>query len=283
MADLIWSAGRWGQFLSSLFVALVIAAPAGAESLDSRLLADAADGELDEHEFISAALVASGVSDGCELARWESTYDELRSSAQATLKGGSLNERMAAVQAALHERILIGRYVSSASDLRTALSRGDYNCLSSLALHWDLCNRAGLTLEICSQPGHVNLQLAEGIEIEPGAERQLIRSTCGNREKRRLTPVELLGKFYYNRGVEQLRGGRFADGLALLKTSLQLDPADSDARENLLAGFNNWAVEHCRRQRFDLAAPLIEQGLLIEPAFAPLVANERLVRDKLPK
>jgi len=42
-------------------------------------------------------------------------------------------------------------------------------------------------------------------------------------------------------------------------------------------------VEHCRRQRFDLAAPLIAQGLLIEPAFAPLVANERLMRKNLPK
>ena len=57
----------------------------------------------------------------------------------------------------------------------------------------------------------------------------------------------------------------------------------SDARENLAAGLNNWAVEHCRRERYDLAAPLIAQGLEIEPTFAPLVANERLVRDRFAK
>jgi len=280
MADLLGPVGRFCQPLS-LCCALLLSAPAVADSLDARLLADGADGELNEHEFISAALIASGVADGCELAQWQRAYAELQTAALENAQGGSTSERLAAIQSALHERILIGRYVASASDLRTTIARGDYNCLSALAIHWDLCSRAGLPLEIHSQTGHVSLSSADGSAIEPGARHSFVRSRSNGSALRRLTPVELLGKFYYNRGVEELRSGRFSAGLALLQTSLQLDPADADARENLLAGFNNWAVEHCRQQRYDLAAPLIEQGLSLEPAFAPLVANERLVREKL--
>jgi tetratricopeptide (TPR) repeat protein len=281
MTDLTWPVGRCCERLAPLFLALVLIAPVQAQPLDTRLFADAADGELDEHDFISAALIASGVTDDCGLAQWQSIYGELRSAALASLKGSSLKERLAATKLALHERILVGRYRASASDLRTTIARGDYNCLTALVIHWDLCNHVGLSLEICSQPGHVNLRLVEGIEIEPSAGWRLADSASRACESRRLTPIELLGKFYYNRGVEQLRAGQFAEGLALLETSLQLDPADADARENLLAGLNNWAVEHCRQRRYDLAAPLIERGLSMEPAFAPLVANERLVRDRL--
>jgi tetratricopeptide (TPR) repeat protein len=281
MTDLTWLVGCFRPLPALLSLALALAAPVQAEPLDIRLLADAADGELDEHDFISAGLIAGGVTDGRELARWMSIYGELRLAALASLKGSSLNERLAAMKSALHERILVGRYMASASDLRTTIARGDYNCLTALAIHWDLCNHVGLSLEICSQPGHVNLRLVEGIEIEPSAGRRLADSASRACESRRLTPIELLGKFYYNRGVDKLRDGRFAEGLALLETSLQLDPADRDARENLLAGLNNWAVEHCRQRRYDLAAPLIERGLSMEPAFAPLVANERLVRDRL--
>jgi len=280
MADSLGPVGRFWQLLT-LGCVLLCAEPAPAASPDARLLADAADGELNEHEFISAALIASGVDDCCELAWWRAVYAELLLSALDSLEGGSTNERQSTLQLALHEQILVGTYVVSASDLRTTIGCGDYNCLTALAIHWDLCSQAGLPVEIWSQPGHVSLRSADGSVIEPGAQRQLAPPRSSNQALRRLTPVELLGKFYYNRGVEELRAGRFAAGLALLQVSLQFDPADADARENLLAGLNNWAVEHCRQKRYDLAAPLIEHGLSTEPAFAPLVANERLVREKL--
>jgi hypothetical protein len=271
---------RVWRLLAILGVSLFTAAVSG-QSLDQRLLLDAADGELDDHDFISAALVASGVSDDCELATWRRAYEE-QAAAIDLPAAGPIKMRLKAIQAALHEQFLTGTYVASASDLRATLTSGDYNCLSALAIHWDLCWRAGLFLEIGSQPGHVHLLLAEGIGIESGIRQPIDQQRLLiSRESRQLTLIELLGKFYYNRGVEQLREGRFEAGLTLLETSLQLDPADSDARENLAAGLNNWAVEHCRRDRYDLAAPLIAQGLSIEPAFAPLVTNERLVREKL--
>jgi tetratricopeptide (TPR) repeat protein len=98
---------------------------------------------------------------------------------------------------------------------------------------------------------------------------------------RQISPVELLGKFYYNRGVQRLEEHQYAEGLALLRIALQLDPADLDARENLVAGLNNWAAQQCRAGSYGRAAELIEQGLALDAAFAPLVANQRLVKQKL--
>ena len=260
-----------------------LCAATSAQSLDQWLLRDAADGELDDYDFVQAALIASGVDDGESLAKWRRDYSaKVAASGLPTV--GTIDNRLRAIRTALFERFLVGRYVASASDLRTTLARGDYNCLTALVIHWDLSCRCGLSLEMGTQPGHVQLLLAEGIAIEPGTRQALgLRRGSIGTESRRLTVPELLGKFYYNRGIEKLRAGEYAAGLALLETSLQLDPADRDARENLAAGLNNWAVEHCRRERYDLAAPLIAQGLAIEPAFAPLVANERLVRGRFPK
>jgi tetratricopeptide (TPR) repeat protein len=94
---------------------------------------------------------------------------------------------------------------------------------------------------------------------------------------RQLTPVELLGKFYYNRGVELLKERQFGEGIELLNIGLMLDPADGDARANVVAGLNNWAVDLLRSGRYDDAASRIEQGLEIDPSFAPLVANRRFL------
>jgi hypothetical protein len=195
------------------------------------------------------------------------------------------------------------KYQATATDLRTALSRGDFNCLSALALYLDLCQAAGLELEIWLLPGHVCLRCPESDLgwIEPGVQqpRRILQLNPGKKppirdggarvpsrptisdQARQITQVELLGKFYYNRGVLRLRERQFADGLALLQTGLRLDSADRDARENLLAGINNWAVEQCRAKHYSRASELIEQGLTLDAAFAPLIANQRLVRGKL--
>jgi hypothetical protein len=99
--------------------------------------------------------------------------------------------------------------------------------------------------------------------------------------RRLLTPLELLGKFYYNRGVAQLSRQEFAEGLALVTYSIRLDPQDRDARMNFVAGINNWAAAHCAAGPYQRAVSLIDVGLRIDPHFAPLLANQQLVRDKL--
>jgi len=262
--------------------ALLAAAPLSAQTLTRRLLEDARDGRLVNFEFFAAALIASGVEDECELAGWLDLFTERRAELLSASSEGPASERSQALHVALHETILTGAYSISASDVRLALADGNFNCLSSLAIYFDLCRAAGLKMKICLERGHVFVISTdeEGTtkSIEPGAGWESRRSTHRGRH---ITPVELIGKFYYNRGVQALMNSQFAVGLDLLQTSLLFDPADRDARANLVAGLNNWAAEHCRARRYGEAMPLVEQGLLLDPFFAPLIANERLIRSRL--
>ena len=295
---------RWRCALWACLVCVIAAPVAFAESLDERLLADTADGRLDHFDLLSAALIAGGVSDACELDMWRGIHAELRGQISAEWTNSSdVTDRLTRIHAAMHEQILVGGYHATATDLRIALSRGDFNCLSALALYLDLCQAAGLDLEIWLLPGHVCIRCPESDLgwIEPGVQqpRRVLQLNPGKKppirdggarvpsrqaipdQARRISPCELLGKFYYNRGVLRLRERQFAEGLALLQTGLRLDAADRDARENLLAGINNWAVEQCRAKHYSRASELIEQGLTLDAAFAPLIANQRLVRGKL--
>ena len=67
------------------------------------------------------------------------------------------------------------------------------------------------------------------------------RGQLDGERSRQITPVELLGKFYYNRGVELLRNGQFADGTraagnepALTRRSRR--PRESGCRAEQLGG-----------------------------------------------
>jgi len=230
-------------------------------------------------DFVRSALRASG-ADAKDAANWQAAYDRQKSEIlTAELLSLPPPERLAAIQQALHERILTGKYRREATDLRITLGCGDYNCLSATALCYDLCRAAGVELEIWSRPGHVWLQTADGEIVEPLKSPSRANQAAGAEVLlgRRITPQALLGKFYYNRGVQLLEQQQYAAALELLRQAAVLDPQDQDARENLLAGLNNWAAEHLRARRYSEAAKLIRQGLAIEPAYGPLVANQRLL------
>jgi tetratricopeptide (TPR) repeat protein len=272
---------RCATFLAALWL---LAAPALAADVNDRLLRDARDGRLDDFDFVTAALIAGGADDECELSGWLDWHIQRRDQLLDSIPTALPTEKLQTIHDALHDQILTGNYQVAASDLRTALSRGDYNCLSALAIYLDLGQAADLPLQIWLTRGHVFLHGdadGQAIVIEPGTPEWEAGRAAQRQRARQLTPVELLGKFYYNRGVELLKTGQFADGIKLLETSLELDPADRDARANLLAGLNNWAVEQLRAKRYGQAAALIEQGLLLDPSFAPLVANQQLVRARL--
>jgi tetratricopeptide (TPR) repeat protein len=284
------SVSAWRRSCAAALTALLIAAaPALGGDLTDRLIDDARDGRLDSFDFPTAALIASGVDNQCELEGWLDRYVTLRERLLQSLPTSDAQQGFEALHDLLHEQLLTGKYEASASDLRRTMASGDFNCLSSLVIYLDLCHECELPVQIWLARGHVFLRAAgdDGvIEIEPGTPEWNPRTTIrrnGPRQLaglRQITPVELLGKFYYNRGVELLKEQHFSEGIERLRNSLDFDPSDTDARANFVAGLNNWAVDYLRTGRYDAAAELIEQGLFFDPAFAPLVANQQLVRIK---
>jgi len=92
--------------------------------------------------------------------------------------------------------------------------------------------------------------------------------------------VQLLGKIYYNDGVALLEAGQFAEAVRALRISHQFDAGDRAARDNLLAGLNNWSLAEEDAGRLPLAAELVERGLRLEPTYAPLLANDLHIHQK---
>jgi hypothetical protein len=275
-----------------LGVMLVVAAcnrlpaeDAAQDSLARHLLADSRDGVLDEFDLPSACLIAGGVADLRELeALRQQIAARLDTISRSILQRGSVEHRTATVLSQLHAEMLTGTYDKQATDLRRTLADGDFNCLSALVLYLELGQRVGVPLEIWSQPGHVYCVLAgQDLRIEPASGQWQATSPFPQRGTlaRRITSVELVGKFYYNRGVELLEAKSFEAGIEALRIACQLDPLDVDSRTNLLAGLNNWAVSLVAQDQQAAAAALIARGLAIDPAFAPLVANERFLRERI--
>jgi hypothetical protein len=264
----------------ALCLACCVAASAeGLSALDEALLADARDGSLDRFDLPSACLVAGGVTDERDLAENRRRLrDACTGIVGAIPAPAPASERARHLFQAMHDQLLVGKYHRGASNLRRTLASGDYNCLSALVVYHELCSQAGVPLSLGAQPGHVFCQFGN-MRIEPTC-RQGNPPALEGPPPREITPVQLAGRFYYNRGIELLQQRQFEGGVAALQAACILDPHDADARANLLAGLNNWALaissdsEHA-------AAALVARGLAIEPDFPPLVASESYLRQRI--
>jgi tetratricopeptide (TPR) repeat protein len=223
--------------------------------------------------------MASGVADQAELSRARQRLDAACQPIAAALQAELPHEvRAGILLAQMHARVLTGQYDKSATDWRTALDRGNYNCLSALAIYHELCRQADVPLTLWAEPGHVHCRLGE-LRIEPTSRQWPAPADSGSAAARQITPEQLVGRFHYNRGIELLANRDFAGGVAALHSACRLDPLDTDARANLLAGLNNWALALSADEQHAAARSLIFRGLAIDPDYAPLVANEHYLRS----
>jgi tetratricopeptide (TPR) repeat protein len=294
--------GRHGLRLASLLILLAcsVAVTAGEQSsLETRLLADAADGRLDRHTLLHAALIAGGVGDETELRqaerRLESLWLEVEQPLIARLPQ---HDRPKAIFLALHRLLLSGKYQAECTELHRTIQTGDYNCVTATILYLELCRRHGLQAVAVAVPGHVYCRLLgpppedvqttcrDWFDVRDGVassslvgavDRQLALQSGKPRE---LSDCELLGKIYYNRGVSLLEKHDYAGAIELLRQGLALDPLDEPARNNLLAAHNNWALALCDAGDFAAAAARLAEGQSIDREYVPLQTNDLYVHQK---
>jgi len=258
------------------------------------LLDDAYDGQLQQLDFIEAALIASGQSDPAERTRWL----RVRAARYAQIDFAGIGRlppvhRAPAVLAGLHREILAGKFLPSATLLQTTLVSGDFNCVTATVLYYDLCMQAGVPVEILAQSGHVNCRLLSGGHEEVETTRRdwfaklaaeqfesVVVAKPRVEDRRAISPVQLLGRIYYNRALAALEQRDFAAAVNLLQVSIMLDEQDRDARENLLAGLNNWALSLCAAGEFSTAAEKIATGLKLDSKYQPLRTNELHVHQQ---
>lgn len=267
----------------------------GLSDVEHSLFADAADGQLEQHSLLIATLVASGVELPDVLDHYQRQLDGY---AAELKKAGTLNgsgrENVEAIFSFLHRRILHRGYRIECTDLRMALDDGRYNCVSASVLFQCLAERCGLDVRGLEMPGHAmsRVYLAEEVlEVEttcaawfrlmddPKRQAQSVRETLGttpgrsDAAAREISSVGLVAMVYYNRGVDLLAEGRYADAALANAKALVLDPGNQTARGNLLATVNNWAIALGRSGRWDEAVVLLEAGLTFAPEYEPFALN----------
>jgi tetratricopeptide (TPR) repeat protein len=258
-------------------------------------MADAADGRLDEHSLVAAALIVCGVNDRRELRRYEARFDDLaRRLARSETLDGDDRQRARAVFELLHRELLTGGYDLQCTDLRTVFDQHRFNCVSATLLFDALAERFGLDVCGLEVPGHAMSRVFLGrqtLDVEttcprwfsladdPAGQAAHLEATLGRHagvdrsSAREVSPVELLAMIYYNRGVDFLADQQFAAAAAANAKALRLDPASTTARGNLLATINNWAIALGTAGRHAEAAELLTRGMAIDPEYATFLPN----------
>jgi len=246
-----------------------------ANQLESKLVADARDGKLDEFTLLEASLIASGCNDREELksirVRFERTLSKLRNRSVPRRLGPT---RLLEI---MHQTWLTGRFQESCNDLRVTLASGEYNCVTSTALYLCLARHWKLNCHAMSRTKHVFAATNTGQVVETtrqsGAAAADPRLAC-----RKISHVQLLGKLFYNRGIVAFHKQQFRTAAQLFQVSRDMDADDPLAKQNLLATYNAKAMQLCDTGRHEQATKAIGKGLLVAPDHRPLQANDLYIR-----
>ena len=260
---------------------------------ESELLSDLADGQLDHYQLFEAALIIGspgsyGSGDTLK-QRWQEILIELRT---VSSPSESTPEIATDLLRFMHKSILTGQYSADCNALQRTLSDGDYNCVTATILYCCLANQCGLPVKAVSVPGHVRCRLVENppypIETtDPDwtARRQAMDqdSPAGQQgtgqQGRLLSPVQLLAKLYYNRGLVLLSQRQYEEALAATELSWQLDPYHEAAGENVATVINNWALVLCAEGHFSQSLQLLSRGQQLVPEHPILYANQAHILD----
>ena len=296
LAIVIWlAAARLATATDTAYAACGFAAHP-QNVLEERLLADAADGRLDEFSPLGAALVASGVEDADCLRRYQqkaaALADQLRRSGKLT---GTPRQRVEAIFEFMHRRVLRGGYDLAYTDLRRVLDDGRFNCVSATVLFNYLAGELGLDCRGLEMPGHAMsrsrcptarstsrttcprwFRLTGDPKQQTSAAAQTIgaAASADRSQAREVSPIQMAAMIYYNRGVDLLGGKALCrGGRAPTPRPCGSIRNNATARGNLLATINNWSIELGNRQHFAEAVDLLRQGLAMDAKFAAFAQN----------
>jgi tetratricopeptide (TPR) repeat protein len=96
---------------------------------------------------------------------------------------------------------------------------------------------------------------------------------------REINTVQLAATVYYNIGVDLHAKKRYEEAVAANIKALYLDRDNEQARTNLLAFLNNWAIDlaHESKAQYRVAAGILDQGVAIDPTYPKFRDNYTFV------
>ncbi len=267
-----------------------------AVSRTAFLLQDGAAGRFHQHTLLEASLVAGGVENVGSLERFSAEFQRHREKLAARLVGQAKHDRGRIVWRYLHARLLRGAYVENQTRVEEILQSGDFNCLSACVLFTCLCREFSVDVEPCMVRGHIFCRLPDGAtpgggqiveltaNIESGAfldsKKTALLDPIYLQPTRQLSDTQLIAKIFYNRAAYRSDHQQFPDANTLYEASLQLDPEDKYARENLLANVCQWALALSDQGNLAAAENVLERAWRIDAAYGPLLVNARHIDQK---
>ena len=202
------------------------------------------------------------------------TLDSIVSELLVTIpRDASSRERVRRVFEFLHRRILRGDFDRWQSRIDVLIASGDYNCVSSTFLFVDLCRATGVPANVVAFDAHVAARVdsLDGMIVEttvPDWNRQPDRKSLRG-DPRDLSDSAALSRVHYNYGVRHCHWERYADGIRHFELSLRLDSANTEARRNRNAAYNNWAVDLADAGRYDKALAILRKARNLDPEGRP--------------
>lgn len=262
-----------------------VVAPVGAEAA---LFADAADGTLDSHTLLDAALIASGVADA-QLATQRARVNAALSPAIARARlRTDLHQRGDALLRALHDTVLL-KYDEDATDVDQAVRTGSYNCVSSAILFLIAADgmfeaqsgmlsqrHAFARVSIDHTPIDVEATTKEGFNIDrakvltaeltarllhPGEDPNAVKGDLQHPEA--VPTLSLIAGVYANRSVALMQRGALSQAATALDRATRL--ASGSARTRFATWrasvINTGATALAAAQRWDDALALLTLAL----------------------
>lgn len=245
---------------------------------EAAMIDDLADGQLDAHTLIEAALIASGVTDPEGLASYEARIEAIVDGAVSRVGDGRDLRRGRRLLEELHGSVL-ERYEASSDRFTDLVDGGSYNCVSATLLYIIAARQAGLRVAAAETPLHVFALIEDGdrqIEVEtttpegydvhrdlPEFSRFVLANKYATEEEiaqrgieslyddfRRLTkpvaPERIIAFLYHNAGLRALRAGASTEAAGLLVKAARIYPDLAYRSEDLRLTLA-WAI----REQYD--------------------------------
>ncbi|MFP6676289.1 MAG: tetratricopeptide repeat protein [Pirellulaceae bacterium] len=263
---------------------------------EEALFSDADDGRIDMPLF-TAALAASQATPA-ESRRLQLQYlDLLKEARQLFAAAESQLAAASDIHALMHERVFSGQYTPKCTSLVDAMESGNFNCVSATILFQSLTTPCGLMVTPIATPSHVycRIELDSPVDVQttcadwfefmdrPDLQQAALARTPGyspNIAPRSLTTAQLIGKIYYNRGVYLLNDKDFSDAERNFVASIRFDQTDQSTHENLLATWNNWALQECHRSDYSEASKRVIRGLEQDAQYGPFQTNDLHIHQR---
>ena len=279
--------------LLAIAITLAFSQPSHADAGGAASLPQSRRTAAVDVSYIRAALRASDTRDENQLQRTQHLFEAHAGKLRASC-GNVRDDAMRAqcVHEYLHGNVL-RHYRPQADDLARALETGEYNCVTAAILWAALADQVGLCVDGIEESAHVLclVRTSDGaLLFEPTLVRwspvrtsiQLDPDTSAG-VARVVTRWQLLALLHYNRAIKLAAQHDYAGAVAGDVAALWHDPSHREARHNLLAAANDWALLLARQERWIEAYTVLWATRRFSPGVVPLEQNAAYLQRRLVK